>query len=62
MDCASYLSQACLWVGSCDSRERSADAESTFISEPAQSAEGGNKEGDPHEDLNHEKGDDDSNS
>lgn len=45
----------------CDSRERSAD-ESTFkfISESAQSAEGGNKKGGPHEDLNHEKGNDNS--
>ena len=44
----------------CDSSERSAD-ESTFISEAAWSAEGGNKADDPREALNSEKGDDHSN-
>jgi hypothetical protein len=41
----------------CDSRERSTD-ESTLISEAAQSAEPGNKAGDPRDAPNCEKGDD----
>jgi hypothetical protein len=44
----------------CDLSKRSAD-KSTFISEAAQSAEGGNTADDPREALNTKKGDDHSN-